>query len=353
MKRARKSELQAQRVVINAGGTKLTTAMATIQHSSYLAGLVDVEAEEDAELFLDRDPEVFACLLRLMRQQPHIVGLMPREPLLCASIIAEADYFGFEGLLTHVKVEAYYNSRVPEEDYPTFVRPAKADGEAYLDYSNRVREAIRGHKEQCNAIDVLFKDWDEGHALSRFDAVYGDIGTALRSGVLPKYFLERKPPKPPPSKKIIQVMPADATTWFLLGDIYDAKYGHKDDYGPMMEMEAVVAMPARVRRVASQALVENEDGHRWLEPIINLTAPDLQELLDDGSNYHLEGLYYGVNIVSNTSLAGILGGRANRSLLASDWLETIPSIRQFRDLWTCLHVADSAPREFGFKEFNE
>ena len=45
------------------------------------------------EVFLDRDPEIFAQLLRLMRQHPHVAGLLPHEPRLCASLIAEADFF--------------------------------------------------------------------------------------------------------------------------------------------------------------------------------------------------------------------------------------------------------------------
>ena len=57
------------------------------------------------ELFLDRDPTLFGTLLRLMRATPVFGGQLPKDDhVLCAAILAEADYLGFEALLTHVKV---------------------------------------------------------------------------------------------------------------------------------------------------------------------------------------------------------------------------------------------------------
>ena len=90
MKRARPPTGGHQRVVIDVGGLKLSTTVATIQRSSYLNGMVELAAwEEDAdhceEIFLDRDPEIFGLLLRLMRQFPRIAGLVPHDPCLCAS----------------------------------------------------------------------------------------------------------------------------------------------------------------------------------------------------------------------------------------------------------------------------
>jgi len=302
MKRAREPTAAVKRVVIDVGGTKLTTTTDTIVRSSYLAGMVDLDAfasdaSHCAEIFLDRDPEIFACVLRLMRQQPHIAGLVPHEPLLCASVIAEADFLGFEALLNHVKALAYYNSREPWEDHPTHDRPARLENEPFAEHRRRIHDAQEAHKLQCEEIDRLFEAKDDAHALRRFDEVYGDVGAALRSGVLPAYFLERKPPKPEPTKKVIQLTPVQGATWLLVGYIYDAKYGHVNDYGPMDSFDAVVAQPAVVRRVACQALVENERGRRWLEPMINLSPRDLEQLLHDGHNAHLgETLYYGVTI---------------------------------------------------------
>jgi len=364
MKRARPgASYPTQRVVIDVGGTKLTTTTATITRSSYLAGMIDLDAwssdaDHCAEIFLDRDPDVFAQLLRLMRQQPHIAGLLPTDPQQCASVIAEADFFGFEGLLTHVKVQAYYNSREPKDDHPSFTRPAMAAGNNWNEWSARSRQAREQHAAECRRIDALFESNDEAHALSRFDEVHGDIGAALRSGVLPSYFLNRKPPKPQPVKKLVQVMPTDATTWFLIGRVNDPKYGFRSEHVPMVNMEVAVAQPAKVLRVVCQALVEDENGQRWLEPMVNLRPIDLEELMhddEDGDNTG-EQLTYGINIVEDTGLTKVTGGPARRTMLASDWMEKAPSIIDLADngdqLWTHLLIAETPPLEFGF-EFYE
>ena len=354
MKRARPAASQpTQRVIIDVGGTKLTTTTTTIMRSSYLAGMIDLDAwssdaDHCAEIFLDRDPEIFAQLLRLMRQQPHIAGLLPSDPQQCASVITEADFFGFEGLLTHVKVQTYFNSREPKDDHPKYINPA-VNGLSLPERRERRIGAMRQHNRECAQIDALFEANDEAHALSRFDAVYGDVGAALRSGVLPSYFLDRKPPKPQPVKKLLQVMPVDATTWFLVGLVDDPKYGYNpDDLTRMHKMELVVLQPGRVRRVACQALVEDEKGHRWLEPMVNLSATDLEELMNDEQLNFEDGLWYGNNIVVDTGLTSFTGGPARRTILASDWMEMVPSM-PLDKLWTHLLMAETPPREFGFE----
>ena len=99
--------------MIDVGGTKITTTVQTIQRSSYLSGMVDLEHSEG--IFIDRDPEIFGKVLRLMRQYPHVAGLLPRDPQMCASLIAEADFLGYDELLSHVKVKTYYNTREPAQ----------------------------------------------------------------------------------------------------------------------------------------------------------------------------------------------------------------------------------------------
>ena len=62
-----------------------------------------------------------------------------------------------------------------------------------------------------------------------------------------------------------------------------------------------------------------------------------------------------VTIKSDTTLTDVTGGLASRTMLASDWFDALPSLneRQVKqsNLWTCIVVADTPPREFGFKEF--
>ena len=150
------------------------------------------------------------------------------------------------------------------------------------------------------------------------------------------------------------------------GSLVPIRYGFTEDYGPMAPMDAVVAQPAVVRRVACQALVENELGRRWLEPMINLEPVDLQELLNDGTNRHLgPELYYGVTIVRDTTLEAVTGGGlASRTMLADDWLAAMRSLKPYRSgvhdgvqqrnsLWTHILEAETRPREFGFKEYRQ
>ena len=111
-KRARSGPLY--RVVVNVGGTRFETTVSTLSRCSTLAGMVEVleeEPEHAPELFLDRDPKIFEVLLRLMRPPFVFAGLLPADNLeLCAAMIAEADFVGFDPLLTHVKATSFRNT---------------------------------------------------------------------------------------------------------------------------------------------------------------------------------------------------------------------------------------------------
>ena len=235
MKRARGGPPEPgaqQRVVIDVGGTKFTTTVSTISHSSYLAGMVDLAAWDSnpthsAEIFLDRDPDIFASLLRLMRQMPRVIGLIPRDPFICASLIAEADFFGVDALLQHVKVKAYYNSRRVGEDRPEMDHESRRrEGEDPEAWRERRKLAWEVYRNACRRVRKAFQRKDEAYAVERFDAVYGSVSDALEDDVLPKYFLEPKPLRAAPEKRVVQLLPADATSWFLVGDIFDARYGY-------------------------------------------------------------------------------------------------------------------------------
>lgn len=352
MKRARDS--QPQRVVIDCGGTKYTTFASTIQHSSYLGGMADLDVDL-SEVFVDRDPEIFKSLLRLMRQYPHISGLLPRDELECASLITEADFFGFDGLLDIVKVRSYYNLRVSSDDYPEPISTRRAAGESHADFRARVDQAKQARKGLCANMDEKFRTKDEAHALQGFTEKYGSIADALDSGLLPGAFL--KAPDPPPDeslKKIIQVMPPDAPTWFLVGDMYDQKYG-----GPitaanpnprMAPMDRVIEQPGFVRRVVGHALVEGARGDRWMEPLVLPNAADHQAWL----NMQLGPIYLNAT-ERDGDLTEVTGGPARRVLLASDWLkhavyqrEELAGSIEDTSFWTHVLHSPQPPRECGF-----
>ena len=71
-KRQRSGAQAHKRVLIDVGGTKITTTVATIERSSYLFGMIDSacweeDADHVAEIFLDRDPDAFRVLLSCLR----------------------------------------------------------------------------------------------------------------------------------------------------------------------------------------------------------------------------------------------------------------------------------------------
>ena len=187
-----------------------------------------------------------------------------------------------------------------------------------------------------------FEEKDEAYAVERFDQVYGSIGDALSSGVLPKYFLEMKPLVPPPSKKIIQLVPTDAKMWFLVGDSNDGVYAEGDGDGdetmPISEM--IEQKVGAVRRVAFHALVENQNGHRAVEPMIHLTVEDTETLREEYYEYNLEDL---------------TGDACRRTMLASDWFDKAvvrlrgPLLgRNSFEYWTHVLEAEEEPEANGF-----
>mmetsp|Transcript_33787 Transcript_33787/g.88921 ORF Transcript_33787/g.88921 Transcript_33787/m.88921 type:complete len:402 (-) Transcript_33787:584-1789(-) len=380
MKRAREDppQLVAQRVTIDVGGTKFVTTFATIRHSSFLAGMVDLGRADDKpddkplELFLDRDPDIFAKLLRLMRHMPGVVGLMPKEPFTCASLLAEADFLGVDALLQHVKVKAYYNSRRAVEDMPAVPENVtRDDEETFEDFRQRQREAFSAHRKERNRIQRAFRKQDEVYAVQRFAAVYGSVSDALENDVLPKYFLEPKPLIPLPVKRIVQLLPVEATTWFLVGDIFDTRYGAphnfliatpEDGQYEMMRMVDALQRPGSARRVACHALTEDNNGNRSMEPVIYLSAADYEAWFQSSDVEPAEAngpLIYGTTLEDGQLMEKYTGGLAHRTMLASDWLNKALLERKGyfgvilpQHYWTHILVADTPPKELGFSRMD-
>ena len=376
MKRAREDPSQpvARRVIIDVGGTLFTTTFATIRHSSFLAGMVafGTSSSDDAplELFLDRDPDIFAKLLRLMRQMPGVVGLMPKDPFICASLLAEADFLGVDALLQHVKVKAYYNSRRVADDLPALpTMPPRNEGETAAQRQQRAREAVHVHLEDKRRVRKAFKKKDEAYAVQQFAAVYGSVSDALENDVLPKYFLEAKPLTPVPVKRIVQLLPVESTSWFLVGDIFDRKYGAPEDLDEMqvnsfemMRMADAFQHPGCVRRVACHALTEDNRGNRSFEPVLYLSAADYETWLrsTDVEQEDLDGpLVYGATVDDGELIEQHTGGLAHRTMLASDWLKKAVIERRghyavifAQHYWTHILVSDTPPIELGFSRMD-
>ena len=96
-----------------------------------------------------------------------------------------------------------------------------------------------------------------------------------------------------------------------------------------------------VRRVAFHALVENQNGHRAVEPMIHLTVEDTETLTRSIHEYNLEGL---------------TGDPCRRTMLASDWFDKavvrrrgVPLGRHPSEYWTHVLEAEEEPEENGFE----
>lgn len=291
-----------------------------------------------------------------MRQTPHVAGLLPTDPRACASVIAEADFFGFEALLRHVRTVAYYNSREAKQDHPDFDLGllTRQPGETGEDFIRRRDEGLQAHKAACKAVDDLFACRDEAHAQSRFIEVYGSIGDALSNGVLPRFFFNGKPPPLKRHTKIIQLMPVDKTTWFLVGDTYDRRaVSNPDDpdpYMPMVPLATLFTQPALVRRVSCYALVEDETGQRWVEAMLHIDIEDQQEWMSS-QPFDGQGPILGATVQG--PLPGYTHNVGQRTVLSSEWVKNYVTANpswavSLEDVWSHVLVADVPPHEHGF-----
>ena len=361
------------RVILNVGGTTFHTTKQSVERSTYLAGLIDTsawdaDADHVAELFVDRDPEVFALLLRLMRTVPLVAGLLPHDKERFAALLAEADFFGFDAMLEHVKGKSFYNVRSFEAEdrtqvgsiYDSDIRAAHTAATA-----EERREAILAARVKARdkrvALQTTFSLKDEAYGSRRFDVLHGSIGDALASGLLPNAYLS--PPKQ--AVRILQLLPVEATTWFLIGDAQDdyatvvqgARSGPGGGDDKMKPMKEIVERPFIVRRVACHALLENEQGKQWMEPMLYVGADDLQEWMNhqpfDGDIVSRD------NTMNDPACTVQTGGLHLRTMLASKYMELAKQMHLAHnyngapelfdqlsgDWWTHLLVAELPPAE--------
>merc|ERR1712176_772854 len=81
-------------VEVNVGGQIFRASSATLRRSNYIASLLcdeldDALKDSDGRLFLDRDPQIFAEVLRLLRgYQPRPLNDVP-----WSALKAEADFY--------------------------------------------------------------------------------------------------------------------------------------------------------------------------------------------------------------------------------------------------------------------
>ena len=262
---ARQDGWSEHKIVLNVGGRRFETTTTLLElKTTYFRGMFEsaVPGSRVDDIFVDRDPDGFALLLRFMRQGA-VAAVLPRnDPALCTAVLAEADFFGVDALLQAVKAKAYRN-----------VAPTSR-------FSSDT-------------------ELEDAEAARLFDTSVGSISEAIEAGVLPARFFARV------QRTVRTLVQPQSTCWVQVGfishesngyDGYDEDQAHPEAYEPPYPFQPVgdgtfnaddnqfdagedLPMswwsPACVRRVAYFATVEL-DGVAQPEPeaLILLTDED-------------------------------------------------------------------------------
>eukprot|EP00966_Prymnesium_polylepis_P034769 808126-Prymnesium_polylepis.1 len=122
----------------------------------------------------------------------------------------------------------------------------------------KTRLYLPWHISASDAAAVLWFELSDAEAALAFDESVGSISDALNADILPARYFEPVA-KPPIAEEatIIQLMPAQARTWLLVGRVMDNKYAGADDYAAegaddldeMIPMRQWLDKPAKVRLV--------------------------------------------------------------------------------------------------------
>eukprot|EP00966_Prymnesium_polylepis_P283107 6541726-Prymnesium_polylepis.1 len=239
----------AERVTLHVGERTFNTNVGTLHASTYFMSLfsdswadsVMAGAESGHVVPIDRDGDTFELLLRFMRQGPACLrAILPADtdpPGAFISLLLEAEYFGVEALLQHVKHRAIENM-------------------TRAGMTNK-KPSSSGTPRRTTRVPT-----DPKAAATLFDAETGGTAAAIEAGVLPACYFA------PPSSgdgrddgqrrgarrgRIRQLVPATTSSWFTIrmfppGDDGMDPVGHESH-----------AAPHIVRRVACYALVELPD----------------------------------------------------------------------------------------------
>ena len=144
---------QRQGVVrLEIGDKIFKTTWDVLRGSTYFTSMRD-RWSHGCPSFVDRDPTGFAQLLRYLRQGVPSASLPRDDVALFTSVCLEAEFFGVDGLLRHIKARVARN-----------LKPS-------LD--------------------------DDARAVAFFDETHGSISAALEKGLLPQRFFEALTPDGP------------------------------------------------------------------------------------------------------------------------------------------------------------
>ena len=213
----------------------------------------------------------------------------------------------------------------------------------------------------------------DAEAAMEFDHQFGSISEGLNAEVLPtRYFEAVAKPRVKEAASIVQLIPTQASTYFLIGHAWDNRYVSErrppteedDEEDEMLPMDRWIQEPALVRRVECYALMEakyvdepTRTPKRWMEPVLHLTIDDQTSLINQNA-YRSPMYRYATMGVPSLALYND-GGAAERTLPASRYLalmianssiipENFDRDTGMNSLWTHVLVSDSPPAEVGF-----
>ena len=227
------------RVVLDVGGTRFASSISTLSaNSAYFAALFsrwDAEGyDDDEEVFLDLDPDVFRVLLSCMR---HKKALLPEGNAdLFRRILLDAEYLGIEWLLNDVMCRAL--------DHQLQQRQWNLRKKFNLERKDSAGfQELREWPANDEAAFVEAKVWMFKHA-------FGDFDRCFEMGVLPHCFFRRDFDRTAWRQKVKQLIPAPegATVVFF------------EDERDLAGQES--------RSVVCLALVETPHGQTHIQPVV-------------------------------------------------------------------------------------
>ena len=230
-------------VELHVGGTaRFSTTVTTLSASSHYFSAKfsgDWSQESDSVLYLDRDAAPFEVLLSCMRSRT--VALLPTDECMFKRVLLEAEFFGVDFVLNHVKAKAAQNINLRQH--------SKVEHNPLVE---RVKFGTGGDSNKIGS--------DADVALRYFNQKWPALEDAFKAGVLPaRYFA----PTALARADIVKVIPAPATARVVF---MDGRGNEKDRKRPV-----AYALVKRAGRKGRFSFFGDElPAGNYLEPIISV-----------------------------------------------------------------------------------
>ena len=228
-------------VELHVGGTaRFSTTVTTLSASSHYFSAKfsgDWSQESDSVLYLDRDAAPFEVLLSCMRSRT--VALLPTDECMFKRVLLEAEFFGVDFVLNHVKAKAAQNINL------------RRRSEAQASIVGRTTFGSGGDSYKIGS--------DTDVALRYFNEKWPALEDAFKAGVLPaRYFA----PTAVARADILKVIPAPDTARVVF---MDGRGNEKDRKRPV-----AYALVKRAERENRLSFGDELPAGNYLEPIVSV-----------------------------------------------------------------------------------